>query len=456
MIKIKIEDSDFLSDTDSSQLSMNPTTPSEKSSSGEKGRYECEDCHEMFAVKRELATHMRIHSGEQPHSCTQCGKEFGTRQLLKKHWMWHTGERSHVCPHCNKAFFQKGHLTQHLMIHSGGRPHECPQCHKTFIFKFDLNRHMKIHQERGFSCQQCGRSFLKQVMLDEHHLKCKGKPSSPIRSLLTPTMKAGLESAISIKPPQESMILSSETIAKMAQKLLIQQQENHRNALNTLLVKQHENILNNNNNNESNILNGSVMHKDAGFEIPAPTIPLSLTCMICKSQFNSQPSFTLHMYMHHIANQNPNLSIDSTHIHHTHQPTTISHQNDPTPLGSDSDLATDTSCASSPQKTSPLQLLESSCLEQSSVSPSSSSGASPQPTASESSTSSCKDCTNSWQRVHDLEQQMVKKDEEFENYKQMTKQIIANVSNFLTNTATPDNMFMMNAVNVFTHLKNTL
>lgn len=81
-------------------------------------------------------------------------------------------------------------------------------------------------------------------------------------------MKAGLESAISIKPPQESMILSSETIAKMAQKLLIQQQENHRNALNTLLVKQHENILNNNNNNESNILNGSVMHKDAGFEIP--------------------------------------------------------------------------------------------------------------------------------------------------------------------------------------------
>lgn len=155
----------------------------------------------------------------------------------------------------------------------------------------------------------------------------------------------------------------------------------------------------------------------------APTIPLSLTCMICKSQFNSQPSFTLHMYMHHIANQNPNLSIDSTHIHHTHQPTTISHQNDPTPLGSDSDLATDTSCASSPQKTSPLQLLESSCLEQSSVSPSSSSGASPQPTASESSTSSCKDCTNSWQRVHDLEQQMVKKDEEFENYKQMTKQV---------------------------------
>lgn len=72
----------------------------------DKPQYECDECHTVFAVKRELRTHMRIHSGEQPHTCTQCGKQFGTRQLLKKHWMWHTGERSHVCPHCGKAFFQ--------------------------------------------------------------------------------------------------------------------------------------------------------------------------------------------------------------------------------------------------------------------------------------------------------------------------------------------------------------
>ncbi|VDO75113.1 unnamed protein product [Heligmosomoides polygyrus] len=141
----------------------------------DKPQYECDVCHTIFAVKRELSTHMRTHSGEQPHTCTQCGKEFGTRQLLKKHWMWHTGERSHVCKHCNKAFFQKGHLTQHLMIHSGGRPHQCNLCQKTFIFKFDLNRHMKIHAERGYSCRQCGRSFTRQQSLDEHALKCKTK-----------------------------------------------------------------------------------------------------------------------------------------------------------------------------------------------------------------------------------------------------------------------------------------
>lgn len=72
----------------------------------EKPQYVCEVCAKVFAVKRELSTHSRIHSGEQPHKCVQCGKEFGTRQLLKKHNMWHSGERSHICEHCGKAFFQ--------------------------------------------------------------------------------------------------------------------------------------------------------------------------------------------------------------------------------------------------------------------------------------------------------------------------------------------------------------
>ncbi|KAI1726405.1 zinc-finger double domain-containing protein [Ditylenchus destructor] len=173
----------------------------------EKPQYVCDTCDKVFAIKRELSTHLRIHSGEQPHKCTQCGKEFGTRQLLKKHNMWHTGERSHVCSFCGKAFFQKGHLTQHLMIHKGGRPHRCRLCEKTFIFKFDLNRHMKIHAERGHACHKCGKCFPKETALEEHTLKCKGTSSrtnipqacSPV-SDASPSSRSDLHVSMCISP----------------------------------------------------------------------------------------------------------------------------------------------------------------------------------------------------------------------------------------------------------------
>ncbi|CAB3410076.1 unnamed protein product [Caenorhabditis bovis] len=403
VIKMETDDS---SDTDSSHIS--PTFALSLSSPHEvKGRYECEECHEMFAVKRELATHMRIHSGEQPHRCTQCGKEFGTRQLLKKHWMWHTGQRSHVCPHCNKAFFQKGHLTQHLMIHSGGRPHECQQCHKTFIFKFDLNRHMKIHQERGYSCQQCGRSFLKQIMLDEHYLKCKGKMSSPSRSTSSP-----------IKP-----IPLTTDLAKVAQKIFAQQQEQQqRAALSSLLIKQDQGLNNN-----------------------IPSIPL--ICMICKATFNNQSAFAIHTYMHHIAS---NTASVENQFNIFNAPSSSSISSASSSSSSDhqvqvdaADPGTDTSCASSPQKASPVPLETQVRASSSSISPAS------------QATDGCKECASNWQRIQELEAQINAKNEEFENYRHMIKLVVSTVGGLLNQSA-PDNLFVTHASNIFKQLQNSL
>lgn len=103
----------------------------------EKPQYVCEICSTVFLVKRELSTHLRIHSGEQPHKCTICGKEFGTRQLLKKHFMWHTGERSHVCPHCPKAFFQVKYFSFFL------------QCLIFFKYTYRINKDFNNILERS-------------------------------------------------------------------------------------------------------------------------------------------------------------------------------------------------------------------------------------------------------------------------------------------------------------------
>ncbi|CAI5446806.1 unnamed protein product [Caenorhabditis angaria] len=330
--------------------------------------------------------------------------------------MWHTGQRSHVCPHCNKAFFQKGHLTQHLMIHSGGRPHECQQCHKTFIFKFDLNRHMKIHQERGYSCQQCGRSFLKQVMLDEHHLKCKGKPSSPSRSSLS----SGTSATSAFNP-----VLAADHIAKMAQRLREQQQQN--SAFTSLLIEQNKQ----NNNN---------------------LIPPPLFCVICKSSFTNQSAFAIHTYMHHLTTVPPPV-LDTTVAALGSNSTVVG----PGAIlgsgnGSDVDPATDTSCASSPQKASPLQL--ESCLEssQSSVSPSSSST-----TSGRISEPGCKDCNGSWLKIQELETKIDKKNEEFDTYRHMVKMIVSSVSTILSQSNPDQNNFLINhANNIFKQLQNSL
>ncbi|VDN20811.1 unnamed protein product [Gongylonema pulchrum] len=318
----------------------------------DKPQYECDDCHVVFAVKRELSTHMRIHSGEQPHTCTQCGKEFGTRQLLKKHWMWHTGERSHVCPHCAKAFFQKGHLTQHLMIHAGGRPHQCPLCQKTFIFKFDLNRHMKIHAERGFSCDKCGRSFIKQMQLDEHILKCKGlvggARSQPITRTNTPMSadagnglgnnissvkleprtstqsSPGRRQSVSIQQQQQQQqqhhhhqqqrqqqhnrntsqasAFSQDEMNKVAQALAVQQQQR---ALVAAAAAQHSaataaatgtNALFHANALQNFAQNLVINGVSAQQQQPAGQ---TFFCVFCMKHFNTQASFTLHLSFVH-------------------------------------------------------------------------------------------------------------------------------------------------------------
>lgn len=150
----------------------------------DKPQYDCEVCGRAFSVKRELATHRRLHDGQPTHRCAQCHKEFGTKQLLRKHELWHTGERSHVCPQCSKAFFQKGHLTQHLMIHAGGRNHACHLCPKTFIFKFDLNRHMKIHAERVHSATTDNDVGESQPAHDEIGVGHNSATSTPCTSVL--------------------------------------------------------------------------------------------------------------------------------------------------------------------------------------------------------------------------------------------------------------------------------
>nr|XP_023014839.1 zinc finger protein 32-like [Leptinotarsa decemlineata] len=132
--------------------------------------FPCDLCGRMFATRRNVEEHRRIHTNERPYVCDLCGKSFKQKASLFVHNRSHTDSFPFKCSYCEQAFRTKPPLKIHITKHTGEKPYPCDICGRHFRIKYELKRHRLIHSdEKPFACVMCGLSFKQKRYLKNHN-----------------------------------------------------------------------------------------------------------------------------------------------------------------------------------------------------------------------------------------------------------------------------------------------
>ena len=130
----------------------------------------CDVCGKHISRAGNLKKHMRIHAGENPFSCHFCGKSCLELSNLKIHLRTHTGERPFPCDNCEKTFMHSNSLTKHHQkMHKELDQYICKECNLSFTHVATLRAHRRAHSEPiSYPCQECGKLYAEKHSLRVH------------------------------------------------------------------------------------------------------------------------------------------------------------------------------------------------------------------------------------------------------------------------------------------------
>lgn len=129
----------------------NTTSTNDVITNETKNPFECPECHKVFAERKVLKRHLKIHSPIKPHACTECDMSFAESSNLSKHMKKHTGElrnvigKPNLCSVCGKGFKWASSLSKHMKHHTRHKILNCPYCPKYYVEARSLNIHMRSH-----------------------------------------------------------------------------------------------------------------------------------------------------------------------------------------------------------------------------------------------------------------------------------------------------------------------
>ena len=125
-----------------------------------------------YRTEESLQRHVfKCHSG-LVYKCELCDHTSTSPHAKRKHIETHHKEKTLPCNECDKRFVGKAYLNAHMKYrHDKVKDRKCPHCDEAFhvansrSFKAHVNRHT---ENRQFSCETCGKSFLVHSHLKEH------------------------------------------------------------------------------------------------------------------------------------------------------------------------------------------------------------------------------------------------------------------------------------------------
>ncbi|XP_058464628.1 zinc finger protein OZF-like [Malaya genurostris] len=131
-------------------------------------------CGRIFYDKYKIIEHINSHENPNQFYCEICQKSYRSKEYLAVHNLkMHRklGDNSFSCDECGKSFPQQGLLNAHLKAHTQTI---CSICHQK-LGSNSLKMHMLRHTgTMKYVCDTCGKEFRSKITLEQHIKRHKG------------------------------------------------------------------------------------------------------------------------------------------------------------------------------------------------------------------------------------------------------------------------------------------